>query len=235
MNKSQHIIDFSELNLNISDVERVVGTAKDENQKVVSEMIGEVLYDAGKICEIKCEYNIIAGIRVVGPYKVISIKNQDFNLGKIVWAQMRGSESVAVFLCTAGRKISEKSRKLMNDNDFLKGFIYDVAGSEIVEAAADIMQQRLKEKIAKSGKRITNRFSPGYCGWNVSEQHKLFQLIPDNFCGICLNESALMDPIKSVSGFIGIGNDVKYIPYTCSICDDRNCIYRKVRDRSTLK
>ncbi|MCK7538940.1 MAG: hypothetical protein MZV63_52410 [Marinilabiliales bacterium] len=47
---------------------------------------------------------------------------------------------------------------------------------------------------------ITNRFSPGYCGWDVAEQHKLFSFFKDNFCGITLTESALMNPVKSVSG-----------------------------------
>ena len=85
-----------------------------------------------------------------------------------------------------------------------------------------------------SAKRITNRYSPGYCGWQVAEQHKLFQLIPDNYCGIRLTESALMDPVKSVSGIIGIGENVKINPYTCRMCDMPDCVYRKVRDRKFI-
>jgi hypothetical protein len=84
-----------------------------------------------------------------------------------------------------------------------------------------------------SGMKITNRYSPGYCGWDVSEQHKLFRLIPDNFCGIRLTESALMDPVKSNSGIIGIGESVKMNPYTCSLCDLKECAYRKVREKKS--
>ena len=84
----------------------------------------------------------------------------------------------------------------------------------IAEAASDIMQNELGKSAAISGNKITNRYSPGYCGWQVAEQHKLFQLIPDNYCGIRLTESALMDPEKSVSGIIGIGENVKINPYT---------------------
>ena len=36
-----------------------------------------------------------------------------------------------------------------------------------------------------------------------------------------------MDPVKSVSGFIGIGEHVKYNPYTCRLCDMKDCIYRR--------
>jgi len=35
-----------------------------------------------------------------------------------------------------------------------------------------------------------------------------------------------MKPVKSVSGIIGIGRDVKYAPYQCHACEDKNCIYR---------
>ncbi|MCK7517168.1 MAG: hypothetical protein MZV64_05325 [Ignavibacteriales bacterium] len=42
----------------------------------------------------------------------------------------------------------------------------------------------------ESGLKTTNRFSPGYCGWHVSEQHNLFRLVPDNYCGITLNDIA---------------------------------------------
>jgi cobalamin-dependent methionine synthase I len=105
----------------------------------------------------------------------------------------------------------------------------------IAEAASDIVQNELGKSAAISGNRITNRYSPGYCGWQVVEQHKLFQLIPDNFCGIRLTESALMDPVKSVSGIIGIGEKVKINPYTCRMCDMPDCVYRKVREKNLIK
>ena len=114
----------------------------------------------------------------------------------------------------------------MKEGDLLRGYIYDIIGSEVVESAADRMQGELRTAAAERGKTITNRFSPGYCGWEVAEQHKLFSFFRDNFCGITLTESALMNPVKSVSGIIGIGRDVKFAPYQCHRCEDNNCIYR---------
>jgi hypothetical protein len=221
---------FSDLDVDGSQIEKVLGNEQGENRKMLQELIGEVLQDASRICDIKAEYILIPEIRIDTSTKTIIIDNLDFNIGKIVWAQLKRSQSVALFLCTAGEKIGEVSRQLIGEKDFLRGYIYDVAGSEIVEAAADIMQKKIMENMQEEGMLITNRFSPGYCGWNVSEQHKLFQLIPDNFCGIRLTESALMVPIKSISGIIGIGRNVKFNPYTCSLCDYENCIYRKLKE-----
>lgn len=231
MKKSELRFDFPELKLTVSQIERVIGNEKSESDDIISELVGEVLGDAERICEIKAEYNIFQSIGFNVISRSVTINNLDFNIGKIVSAQLKNSESVAVFLCTAGKKMEEISRKQMREKDFLKGYLYDIVGSEIVEAAADLMQEKLKNEMESTGRLITNRFSPGYCGWNVSEQHKLFQLIPDNYCGISLTESALMDPIKSVSGFIGIGKNVKFRPYSCNKCDDNNCIYRGRKEK----
>jgi hypothetical protein len=119
----------------------------------------------------------------------------------------------------------------MSEGDPLTGYIYDILGSIVVDAAADMMQSELEKAVLSDGKKITNRYSPGYCGWDVSEQHKLFRLVPDNFCGIKLTESALMDPVKSISGIIGIGESVRYNPYRCSLCDMKNCAYRELNER----
>ena len=139
---------------------------------------------------------------------------------------MQASESIAVFLCTAGEKISSLSKEISGNGDILEGYILDTIGSEVVEAAAEIMQKRLKNEMAHSGKKVSNRFSPGYCGWDLAEQSLLFGLMPENYCNIRLTDSSLMIPLKSVSGIIGIGKNVHFAPYKCKICNDRNCIYR---------
>jgi len=80
---------------------------------------------------------------------------------------------------------------------------------------------------------VSNRFSPGYCTWDVSEQHKLFQLLPKEFCGVSLSDSALMQPIKSISGFIGIGKNITYNHYKCKFCTQKNCTYKKIYNEKT--
>jgi len=102
----------------------------------------------------------------------------------------------------------------------------DVIGSSIVEAAMDLIHDDLENKMKDARLGITNRYSPGYCGWDVVEQQKLFGLLPQGFCGVSLSASSLMTPIKSISGIIGIGINAKRRAYTCNLCDDKNCLYR---------
>ncbi len=229
MTPSTFQFDFKDLKLNVTQVERVLGYPRGESHETIAELISEALKELESICRIKSEYRIFNDVHFIEAGKSVQINDQVFGIKKIVFGQLKKSESVAVFLCTAGEEPGIRSRKAMKEGDLLKGYIYDVAGSEIVESAADLMQNELEEKMRLSGKKITNRFSPGYCGWDVAEQHKLFALMPDNFCGIRLTPSALMDPVKSISGFIGIGENVKHLPYTCNLCDMKDCIYRKTK------
>jgi hypothetical protein len=153
------------------------------------------------------------------------VEDTDFQIGKIIFHQLKHSEQVALFVCTAGVGIEKWSKQMMANNDPLKGFIADIMGGVVVEAAIDKIQQSLSNDMKDKGLKITNRYSPGYCGWPTVEQHKLFALLPDTL-GIRLTESALMQPVKSVSGIIGIGANVQFNPYTCRICEATQCVYR---------
>jgi hypothetical protein len=229
MNISTFQYDFSDLKLDIAHIEKVIGYKEGESQETISALIHEMLIEVEEISRIKAEYRIYNCIKFNEAGKSVEINNVQFQINKIIYRQIKKASSIAIFLCTAGAETGIRSRKAMRDGDLLTGYIIDVIGSEIVEAAADLMQAKLQEEMNASGLKITNRFSPGYCGWNVDEQQKLFRLMPDNFCGIRLNDSSLMDPEKSVSGFIGIGTDVKKLPYTCHLCDMKDCIYRRIK------
>ena len=108
-------------------------------------------------------------------------------------------------------------------------FIADALGSVVAERCADVMEESLQESIDKLGWHHTNRFSPGYCGWHVSQQQLLFPLFGGNTCGVLLTDSSLMVPIKSISGIIGIGKKVRKLDYTCGLCDFTQCYKRKLK------
>lgn len=224
--------DFNDLKISSSMIESVLGYKEGEDRILVTGLIEEILTECHEISNIKAEYRVYNDVRFDNETKSVTINNIKFQIKKIVFGQIKKSDSVALFLCTAGAEIGLKSREAMRDRDLLKGYIYDVIGSEIVEATADLMQADLERNMLTSGKKITNRYSPGYCGWDVAEQHNLFELLPENICNVKLTPSALMDPVKSVSGIIGIGENVKSNPYTCGMCDMKDCVYRRARGKA---
>ena len=159
----------------------------------------------------------------------------DFDMGKIILRQLRGAEAYALFVCTCGVEYEAYQQRLKQDGDMVRVFIADALGSVITEKCADQMEQHLQDSIDKLGWCHTNRFSPGYCGWHVSQQKKLFALFEGHTCGVMLNESSLMLPIKSVSGIIGLGKKVRRLDYSCGLCNLEKCYKRKVAgETSTL-
>ena len=228
-------IDYKDLKLSSSMIESVLGYKEGDDREYVKSLIEEILVESQEINNIKAQFIVFNEVHFEADTKTVEINKIKFQVEKIVFGQVKKADSVAVFLCTAGEEIGVRSRNAMKDRDFLKGYIFDIVGTEIVEAAADLMQGDLEKNMRDSGKKITNRYSPGYCGWDVTEQHKLFQLIPENYCGIKLTPSALMDPVKSISGIIGIGENVKNNPYTCRLCNQNDCVYRGIRERMKQK
>lgn len=160
--------------------------------------------------------------------ETLSVMGREFNIGRIITRQLRGSQRYAFFVATAGMEFEEFQHKLKASGDMVKIFITDAIGSVIAEKAADRMEELLENLISPGGWHHTNRFSPGYCGWHVSEQQSLFPLFnTDAPCGVTLTDSSLMTPIKSVSGVIGLGENVRKLEYTCGLCDFKLCYKRK--------
>jgi hypothetical protein len=159
----------------------------------------------------------------------IAVQGITFHSGKIIGRMLRNSESYAFFMVTAGPGPEQLVRILMEKENYLEAYITDLVASALVEAVAGQVQEEVRKLANSRDMKITNRYSPGYCLWELKEQHKLFSLFPEKCCGISLSESSLMIPVKSASGIIGIGTRVKYRDYTCEICTMKNCLFRKSR------
>ncbi|BAX81217.1 vitamin B12 dependent-methionine synthase activation domain-containing protein [Labilibaculum antarcticum] len=179
--------------------------------------------------------SVSGGYTIISPVQLqkasVEIDGMEFQVGEQVSGYYTGMEKAALFVCTAGDEVSKRSKELFDNGDFLEGYLVDVLGSVLVEKAMDQLQAIIHAECLQDGLNITNRYSPGYCNWNVGEQQKLFSFFPDQFCGILLSESSLMSPAKSVSGIIGIGEKVSFQKHVCSACSSRNCLYRNKKKK----
>ena len=188
--------------------------------------VAEAFDKAESLCNIQGAYCFSQKSAFTSGYNHIIVDGIEFGIGKTVAKELRNSTSVAFFICTAGERLSQISASLLKGDNPVLGYVYDLMGSMIVEAATDLLQEEVKQNALIRGLAITNRYSPGYCKWSVADQHKLFSFFPPKCCDICLTDSALMSPVKSVSGIIGIGEHVKYRDYTCDLCTIADCFHR---------
>lgn len=209
------ILTYKDLNIDVSDIYEAMGYVN-------------VLPDDRVTVETK---NIIAEViqwlRPQFGYLVVS-ELPSFHLGKIIEKQLSGADAYAIFVATAGTEFEDYQQRLSQQGDMLKVFIANSLGSLIAEKCADEMERNLQTSIDKLGWKHTNRFSPGYCGWPLSDQRQLFSLFPTSTpCDIQLSDSSLMIPIKSVSGIIGVGKSVSKQDYYCGRCDFEQCYKRR--------
>ncbi len=231
----EYQFSFKELGITNKDIEELMGFENGVIPDPFPELIQQALANAPSICNIRGGYKIFGSNECKIEKHSVNINGHVFNPSKIVITQFKHASSFAIFVCTAGKEITEHSKRISENGDPVNGYVFDIIGSVAVDKATDQLQEKLEEEIKTRGLSISDRFSPGYCEWSVSEQHLLFDLLPVDFCGISLSKSALMSPIKSVSGIIGIGNHLKKKGYQCFWCSEKDCIYGIIRRQKMTK
>ena len=211
---TEKTLSFEELGITAADVYEQMGYHDAQPDKATQQETAMILKEVSQWLRPQFSYFVVN-------------KQPDFEMGNIILRQLRGSEAFALFICTSGLEFEAYQQRLKEQGDMVRVFIADALGSVIAEKCADQMEKALQESIDKLGWKHTNRFSPGYCGWHVSQQQLLFPLFQGHTCGVKLTDSSLMVPIKSVSGIIGLGEKVRKLEYTCGLCDFKQCYKRK--------
>lgn len=211
---TEKTLSFEELGITPADVYEQMGYHDAQPDKATQQETAMILKEVSQWLRPRFSYFVVN-------------KQPDFEMGNIILRQLCGSEAFALFICTSGLEFETYQQRLKEQGDMVRVFIADALGSVIAEKCADQMEKALQESIDKLGWKHTNRFSPGYCGWHVSQQQLLFPLFQGHTCGVKLTDSSLMIPIKSVSGIIGLGEKVRKLEYTCGLCDFKQCYKRK--------
>lgn len=147
------------------------------------------------------------------------------------------ARALALCACTMGGEVSHGVEELMKNrsSDFALGFMLDSVASYCTDKASQVMESMFLQHVVSTSGADENKeenlkvlmYSPGYCGWHVSGQGKLFQFLRPGEIGITLTPSYLMVPLKSVSGVLVAGdasihhfdNDFPF----CDHCRTFNC------------
>jgi hypothetical protein len=224
----EYILPKEGIRIKKEEVLKLLQVPLNEADTYTLELIQEYAGLALKICSPRARYVIYENPDFKDPVEM-KLEGFDFHLDKIVSASLKKSSHLAVFVATTGNEVEKLSKELILEGHFLEGVIVDILGSEIAEESARQIYEIIREEMAQKGFYITNRYSPGYCNWPVSDQQHLFSLLGKDTCGVQLTESSLMLPIKSVSGIVGVGKKVKFQDYFCDKCKIGSCIYRDTK------
>ncbi len=141
------------------------------------------------------------------------------------------ADYLALFAVTLGQDISDRIRSCFETADFALGAMLDSVASAATDKLADVVQGRFVTMLAEAGRATAAfgvlRYSPGYCGWHMSGQKRLFEFLQPGRIGISLGDTLLMQPLKSISGVMIAGPKEMHCmaddyPF-CERCRSRGC------------
>ena len=137
-----------------------------------------------------------------------------------------GCTEVFVFAATIGIDVD----RLLMRNAHLspsKGVIDDALASAAIEAWCDCLNTTLETQVAKEGRFLRPRFSPGYGDFSLSVQPQLLEILSaSKRIGLTLTDHLLMVPTKSVTALIGICDTPVPCKQGCETCTRRDdCPY----------
>ncbi len=143
---------------------------------------------------------------------------------------IKKAEKLRLFAVTIGESITEEINRHFDQNEFPIGSFIDSGASLTADNIVGILEKRVQNS------STTLAYSPGYCGWHVSGQKKLFQFLKPDKIGITLNDSCLMTPLKSVSGVLVSGpGSIHIFDNNYSFCEECTTYSCKIRMKSITK
>lgn len=202
-----------------------------------------------EVAEI-CDQALAEGERLMEPrvvYRAIRVSSQATDLIKLteaaefhipeigrLWGPL---QSVGIGVCTIGEGLERRVRELWESREFPLAVMLDSVGSAAAECLAEYLNDLLCQVAIPEALRVTNRISPGYAGWDVSDQRRIFSLCPGHLAGVTLNSACVMTPAKSISFLVGIGPEARVDHYftQCRRCWMKECAYRRAPADRTVR
>ncbi len=143
---------------------------------------------------------------------------------------------VAGAVVTIGGALGARVAALWEARELPLAAMLDSVGSGAVESLAEHVNDLLCQQGIARGVRVTNRISPGYGGWDVSEQPLLFHFVGGAPIDVELNDACFMTPEKTITLLVGAGPDARVDHYftQCARCWMAGCAYRRAPAARTV-
>jgi len=144
------------------------------------------------------------------------------------------ADALAIFAATMGDALITKSSQLFAQGGPALGFMLDAVNSAGAERLGRLMCQNfldlLPEELRRARQLKAQYYCPGHCGWHLSGQERMFQMLHPEEIGITLKPSWAMFPTKSISGVLVAGEIEihRFKPdFTfCKVCKEHKCVQR---------
>jgi hypothetical protein len=156
-----------------------------------------------------------------------------------------GAGRAMLVAVSAGRSCEEHARQLWQESKPDEYFFLEMFGSAVVEHLVATLSGRICDLAERDGLMAVPHYSPGYTGWDVADQNKLFELITRSMSQPFPEPteamtSGMLRPKKSLLAVVGLTvrtgrvlASPNLVP--CEACSFSPCQYRRAPYRHAAK
>jgi hypothetical protein len=169
--------------------------------------------------------------------EALRIDGSEFHSGQLLnHLRQTGAQRVMLAGVSAGRAAEEQARQLWQQSKPDEYFFLEMFGSAVVEQLVATLSGRVCDLAERDGLMAVPHYSPGYTGWDVADQNKLFELITRGISQpfpepLEVMFSGMLRPKKSLLAIIGLAPTAARAPgprlIPCHECSFSPCQYRR--------
>lgn len=226
------IIKDIKLNIDREEVLRYQGYSKKKVKKLnqnILQITDEEINRGFNLFKPRGIYSLIKIINFA-PEGRINLENElSFRFAKSIIDQLKGVSHFFIGVVTIGDLLEKKVSELFSQGEYPQALALDAVGTVAVEDFSRQVRKFARQEIKEQGFRTSRHFSPGYGGWEVSQQDIIFKSIPANNIGVSLTKGYMMLPQKSLSWAIGVGKEIitpSEEDNNCGNCQSKCCNYK---------
>ncbi len=141
---------------------------------------------------------------------------------------LTGCDEIVLFAATVGLGIDRLIHK-HSRLSIARAAMLQAVGTERIEKLCDLFCSEMEQALLREGLHTRPRFSPGYGDLPLEMQRQIAAALNcEKHIGVCLNESLLMSPSKSVTAIVGISKAAcEEKTQACALCTKSDCPFRK--------
>lgn len=132
----------------------------------------------------------------------VILKNGEQFSGKMPGRILENSEKVICFVLSI-KNFDVKSQIL---KDSMEKYFFDIWGTSFIENAESWLRDYVSNGLSALKLKQTHVWNPGQHQFELNNQRSIFKLLNPEDIGVQLSSSMKMNPIKSISGIIGVIN-----------------------------
>ncbi len=151
--------------------------------------------------------------------------------GKFLSHLFTGAQEADFLVVTIGPDLESRVAELFTEGKSIEAFVLDAVGSA---AVMNLFTQILATILEDNGARGSDTgtcLRPGQAYWDITGQSTIFQMVPAERIGVQLLESSFMTPLKSQSGIVPLGPDLRVHgdpnESYCRYCQATRCPMRR--------